>query len=564
MRKNRINSDRLLGIDLEREVLFRLCKEHPSPRAQTVTMLADNGEWDQLIQLNIDPLHYTEADVDRFRSDYQVTKFLAKSKNIPSLVDTRAVAWDAFLAAESACRDTNDNLLARISDSSDRTRAILRIARERVHRVLGRLDEHALEKIYSMTRFGPGATRSVRGDDVSMSMKYDSRLITCTPRALNAALFTLPTMWKRRILGFEPVSGSTLSFVAKNAKTDRAICIEPDVNIFYQLGIGAYLKERLKQFGVDLYDQSANQRLAGRAYRDGLSTIDLRAASDTISVRVVEWLLPSSWTRLLATFRSDYTTYNSVEIPLEKWSSMGNGYTFELESLIFHAVLYGVKEFLNSDSPIGTYGDDLIVGRDMSEDVIDVLKLLGFDINKDKSFTDGLFYESCGSDFFCGFPVRPIFSKGKLDDKTDTNEKHDFIYGLANQLCSWSIIDRAMPFRDSRVLPAWLYLFGKTRAEYRHRIPTGFTGGFWSSFDEATPSFSRRHGEFRFKSLVRIPRRRPGKDSSLLLAALNGQYTAFSEKERLVYGHIESVRGSTKYSLRTQATISWPELGPWV
>jgi hypothetical protein len=50
-------------------------------------------------------------------------------------------------------------------------------------------------------------------------------------------------------------NSSKVRVVPKNAKTDRTICIEPDLNIFVQLGIGAVIRERLKAYGLDLNTQ---------------------------------------------------------------------------------------------------------------------------------------------------------------------------------------------------------------------------------------------------------------------------------------------------------------------
>jgi hypothetical protein len=101
---------------------------------------------------------------------------------------------------------------------------------------------------------------------------------------------------------------------------------------------------------------------------------------------------------------------------LEKFSSMGNGFTFELETIIFAAICatalkrhghhgqLGVDVFVN--------GDDMIVPTVMAHNVISVLRFCGFEINEAKSyFGSESFRESCGGDFFAGKPVRSYYLK---------------------------------------------------------------------------------------------------------------------------------------------------------
>jgi hypothetical protein len=90
---------------------------------------------------------------------------------------------------------------------------------------------------------------------------------------------------------------------------------------------------------------------------------------------------------------------------------MGNGFTFELETLIFFALSHSVCKRIVDEPFISVYGDDIIIPTGCSEAVIAFLRLCGFSINKEKSFTTGLFRESCGGDFFDGVPVRGHYVK---------------------------------------------------------------------------------------------------------------------------------------------------------
>jgi len=74
---------------------------------------------------------------------------------------------------------------------------------------------------------------------------------------------------------------------------------------------------------------------------------------------------------------------------------MGNGFTFPLETLIFWALTRAV---CGSTATVSAYGDDIICPSDRAEDVIAVLTEVGFSVNLEKSFWNGPFRESCGSD----------------------------------------------------------------------------------------------------------------------------------------------------------------------
>jgi len=92
---------------------------------------------------------------------------------------------------------------------------------------------------------------------------------------------------------------------------------------------------------------------------------------------------------------------------------MGNGYTFELETLIFFAIVkYTEMCFIDGDDgKTLVYGDDIICNTEIVKPVISILNFFGFTINSEKSFWDGPFRESCGGDYFNGQAVRPYFMK---------------------------------------------------------------------------------------------------------------------------------------------------------
>lgn len=99
-------------------------------------------------------------------------------------------------------------------------------------------------------------------------------------------------------------------------------------------------------------------------------------------------------------------------------STMGNGYTFPLQTVIFSAVVLACLQWRGIPSTSvcaselwSVFGDDIICPSACADDVVSILHLLGFKVNQDKSFVKGPFRESCGSDFFNGSDIRGVYVK---------------------------------------------------------------------------------------------------------------------------------------------------------
>jgi hypothetical protein len=216
-----------------------------------------------------------------------------------------------------------------------------------------------------------------------------------------------------------------IALVPKSYKTHRTIAAEPEVNMFFQTAVDTYLKSRLQTRGIDLKDQSRNKELARQGSVFGhLATIDLSMASDTMAHEVVHFLLPHDWCEFLELLRSPNYVGPFGEGSYQKFSSMGNGYTFVLETLIFWAAMKAVQSKV-----VSVYGDDIIVDSDKYEDAVKILRFLGFVPNQDKSFHVGPFRESCGGDYFAGQDIRPFFVKKFR--KLSKPELCHYINGLA-------------------------------------------------------------------------------------------------------------------------------------
>lgn len=189
------------------------------------------------------------------------------------------------------------------------------------------------------------------------------------------------------------VRGSRFSTVPKDNTRQRPINIEPFCNILTQRQIGNGFRDLLRNcYSIDL---DTLQYLHRDRIRDShVATIDLKNASDSMSVALVEFLFPKHICRLLHNSRSDmlYGLDGNYHVP-RKISSMGNGFTFELMT----TVLTVICRVLDINATV--FGDDIIINKEQAPRLIELLEEVGFVVNKDKSFIDGPFRESCGANY---------------------------------------------------------------------------------------------------------------------------------------------------------------------
>lgn len=257
------------------------------------------------------------------------------------------------------------------------------------------------------------------------------------------------------------VPGNVLFTVPKTTDIDRCAAKEPDINMFLQKGLGSYIRSRLRRVGIDLNDQSRNQRLARQGSILGdLATLDLSSASDSISRELVFQLLPSCWFAVLDEVRSPITIIDGEEHVNEMFSSMGNGFTFELESLLFYALARATAYFKGIRGVISVYGDDIIVPTDVAADLQWVLKVFGFSVNSTKSFSEGPFRESCGGHYYNGVDITPFYVRKPITKLID-------LIHVANAIRRWSA--SSMGILSPELEPLWLLL--------RDEIPRQFWGG---------------------------------------------------------------------------------------
>jgi len=395
-----------------------------------------------------------------FRHDYLLGNCLKKCTFSGIATDEQLYddARSAFLKAEQYCREYN-RIFQTLPTRLTRVNRVARI----MDAILGPLVD-ALPRIQDGMGHGPGSTTQWSPRGATQNAKFSAfpqhtKELTPFVRAImgerwykscftaeavgspswdsfsspNSDLFADDYLDGNHFTPEHPaadsiVAGETFSTVPKNTLKVRPISIQPTLNVFAQKGVGKEIRRRLKKAGNCIVSgQQRNRYLVSRAIDKKLCTIDLENASGYMGLGVVENIMlrtPNlrAWLSLLKLLRC-----NSVTVPcdiyrtsdetheLHQLGGMGNGFVFEFETLLFLCIARSVvprEEWHH----VSTYGDDIIVPQKYGKAVCELLKLYGFKINEGKTFLQGLFFESCGHDYFAGQYVRPFFF---ADDSAD-------------------------------------------------------------------------------------------------------------------------------------------------
>jgi len=292
-------------------------------------------------------------------------------------------------------------------------------------------------------RHGPGATADGLRGNAKFSIKQ-------WPRRLESVFpygdYALPQLALEdeldRVEFLEPGAELPVKVtpVPKTDKTPRIIAVEPTAMQYTQQALCHQVVYRLEhgrefpppwggkefdlgRFFVGFADQEPNRFLAKKGSLDGsLATLDLSEASDRVLNSHVK-LLFERFPRLSEGIQATRSTHADVQghgvIPLTKFASMGSALCFPVEAMVFTTIVFAAiayecgvpvnrKLIMSMRGKVRVYGDDIIVPVEFVQRVIQFLELFGLKVNKDKSFWNGKFRESCGGDFYDGEWVTPV------------------------------------------------------------------------------------------------------------------------------------------------------------
>lgn len=313
-------------------------------------------------------------------------------------------------------------------------------------------------------RFGPGASNGPKGSHPAQKIDQEWT-VTSNCESLAMLLrrldphFACSDAGKDRVC--HVVRGSIFETVPKNQEAVRPIAKEPIANMCLQLAAGQYISDALKRVGLSIEKQQPKNRLLARLGSIGghMATIDLSDASNWISIALCRTLLPRRWFQLLMEIRSPEILLLGEWHKCNMISTMGNGFTFALMTLLISSLIYGMRAardrnprkseriFLDWEYT-AVYGDDIIVPTYEYEELCSILEKAGFVVNHQKSYSDGPFRESCGGDYLEGYDVTPFYVKNLSTDAD--------IFIAMNQLLQWGAKHDLAMFRSCEVLAKML------------------------------------------------------------------------------------------------------------
>lgn len=542
-------------------------------------------------------------DIGELQYARQALAFLQKWEQLDLGIDKRQAAIDSYMLYENECKLTNELFQSRAEGRFNfcaRNEWILGRVQRHLTRVLGEVPQLDQLKL----RFGPGSTSLIRKREASTLRKLGSEL-DCSedlygvvPKLLqempNLAAYHADRLyleganapdgqseWLRvgegvRTLSVDNDGGilaevpirvtcGALDFVRKNFRTFRTTEKQPILNGMLQNAIGDHLAAGpCMRAGIEIRNQQRNQILAREGSLTGaLATLDLRGASDTKSYWLVLETIPIDWFCLLAEARvgrikDPRTPGKESFLDLEKFSAMGNGFTFPLESLIFWAITQASLDYHKvvlkesvEDERISVYGDDIICPTEIVPIVADALNAFGFTLNKSKSYWSGFFRESCGADFVSGTDIRPIYAKDSVSPA--------MLFTLHNGLRSKAMHELAAYVE--RRIPQELRLYGPAgygdgvlhseawpRTRTSEHLALGYEGSVFKAFKRVTKR-DRRPGQRPGEPLLPsyTISQRATEDIVKVDTLLNGAFTTLrrlrqprpNEKGELVYSKID-------------------------
>lgn len=203
--------------------------------------------------------------------------------------------------------------------------------------------------------------------------------------------------------------------VPKDSRGPRLISEEPVDFQWIQQGLKKAIYRRveshpLTKWNVHFTDQGPNQRgaLLGSS-TGGYATLDLKEASDRVSLDLVRLLFPEKVLPFLECSRSLSTVLpDGKKLVLHKYAPMGSALCFPVLALTIWSLLTARAPDADTREGILVYGDDVVVPTAFADTAMTTLEAFGLKINRSKSFVQGQFRESCGVDAYQGVNVTPV------------------------------------------------------------------------------------------------------------------------------------------------------------
>ena len=239
----------------------------------------------------------------------------------------------------------------------------------------------------------------------------------------------------RREMGTQPDTREipcVMYAVPKTQDAPRLIAAEPIAHQWIQGGIQRWFEDGVRRgpLGrfIDFGDQKLSQEMAfAGSMGSGHATVDLSAASDRLSSRLVEYIFQINPDLLDALHAS---RSRLVKLPdgsfhrMRKFAPMGSAVCFPVQTIVFTCLaLFALQMVWSEDAgrkipprqvikralgDVRVFGDDIILPEYAYGMLHTILSHLKLKVNDNKSYATGYFRESCGLDAYRGSNVTPV------------------------------------------------------------------------------------------------------------------------------------------------------------
>jgi hypothetical protein len=230
--------------------------------------------------------------------------------------------------------------------------------------------------------------------------------------------------------------------VPKSLTSRRLICPEHVLMGYYSSRVRKLLEYQLIASGGHSYirweDQSINRDLSMLGSANGeWATIDLSAASDLQSREITFAVVPQYLRHYLFNCISDWVVVGGTNVRVKCYSTMGNQTTWLMLGIYCKAIAdVGCSWYDDENHQYRAYaeGDDLVVPTVAYRTVCDLLEIFGLKVNRDKSFADGFFRESCGGNYVSGYDVTSKYWRRGPVDIRDFPDFISYLCGLQHRV----------------------------------------------------------------------------------------------------------------------------------
>jgi hypothetical protein len=371
--------------------------------------------------------------------------FLFYKVEFPSTDEQNRAVLDQFVLTDQSLPDVGESIFSQgewDSTSAQRRVWILKRSRKLIHEILSVHDPLDIER--NFPRHGPGAVATgERSHEKPLFKRYHAKLHTVFPydSYMSYSLSSVADEWQGwQDLELRRESTAKVVLVPKDSRGPRIISCEPLEIQWIQQALMKRLVDILESHPltrghVNFQRQDVNRELAllysvgapnaiqavQMAVKYGASTkvtMDMKDASDRVSLELVRYMMPQKWFIALDACRSEATKLPDGQIvKLKKFAPMGSAVCFPVEALIFYAICVATQQYVTKDSSRRkyalkeypyVYGDDLIVESHLFELIVDSLECVHLKVNMDKCCLGPWFRESCGMDAFNGVDVTPL------------------------------------------------------------------------------------------------------------------------------------------------------------